>query len=1797
MRAIFQLTMVPTVMSGEPENLGVPFGTSECLSDADCATNPNGTVCNGATLTCGTGAASGGPAVGLTADSTTPSCAANTTWTESAPAISQTGTLNEALTATWDSSKQALKAAPSYPSGWSLQYWSGGTQLGAAPTTAAQWASVDKLVATGNVVSDGADNGLQLVTVDGVSSVPQASSFTSNAGGDGFGVVFDPRGYILNLFHHGVPGVMNCHKRDGSSCGAGWPLSIAPYVGGWRNYAYVDPASNRIYFPTNDNTTSGRGNVGFGCMDLSNIAAPQWCGGSIAAGGFTQYRLGIVDPAYRFDGVASFARVGSKLYTYDRETLHVLCLDTATVPAQKCDTMPTDGYDLGLNASIPLTSDNLNAHFGVSDMQVVGTKIYLATGLEFTCFESTTGQPCTGFVAGSGFRKVSTTAVRPAAIPNASGVVDKVCLLTSPECYTLTGSSTSLPAGLASALAATPTVAGKCTNEPETSGTKVLWVNAYTKLGCWDAATSATCTGFPWSKPGSNVYRLYTAWVDPANATCVWTNGDDGAIIPISATTGQPGCAADASAPQYLTVGLLPRLTCDGSDNFEKWSSFTVLTADTGYASAKLTVLDSSNAPIANFTDLVVPASQKVDLSSLTRAMTGATPTFVVNYTGLVPGTQTSAKFTFAAKPPQLCWQAGVANSCNASFLPTSTPASATGGNVTGSASVQVAGGSSVSVTPTTVALNRSCSVQQLNALCNASVSGTVLRDDSSPVAGLVVTLVDAQGNPVLIGGDPVTATTDASGNYAFQPVGPGSYAARFANKAGVDPVSTAITSGGSGTTTATGLEMTSAPFTLALGGTTTVNATYKIGDTDGDGILDSAERGPNGEAIDRDGDGVPDHLDLDSDNDGILDSVERGTGPTPRDTDADGTPDFRDLDSDSDGIVDAREANSGATVSSDGTIAGPYDTNGIPLAVETAAGSGLVNYTINDQNQDGTADYLSSDSDGDGISDNAEKGATGIPVDSDGDHTPDYLDLDSDGDGISDAIERTNGGAGLADTDGDNTPDYLDLDSDGDGISDMAETATDVDADGTGNWRDLDSDGDAIADSVEGTLDTDADSKPNYLDVDSDGDSILDSVESNGTGTLVDTDGDLLADYLDTDSDADGILDSVEGTADVDNDGKGNWRDLDSDGDSISDQVETNSSGTIVNTDGDATPDYLDTDADNDGLLDSVEGTVDVDGDGKGNWRDVDSDGDGISDSIETNGNGTLVDTDGDATPDYLDTDTDNDGILDSVETAADFDNDGNGNWRDLDSDADGISDQVEGSLDADADGNPNYLDLDADGDGLSDYFETGGNGTLVDTDADGTPNYLDLDSDNDCARDAVELSINSVVAALPNANPNANCTASPTLNRCDTTTGTCTQGCRDDAGCGIGTLCNTTSALCVAGCRGTGGNSCPNATDICSSTTATAGVCQADTDGDKVVDALEQQLGTDPTKADTDGDGINDFVETNGGRAIDTDNDGTIDARDLDSDADGIADATEKGTGTTPVDTDMDGLPDYRDLDSDNDGYTDAVELAVDTDRDGTPDYIDLDSDADGVTDANELNFATNRISADTDGDGITDGVECGSGTTAIDTDKDGKIDALDLDSDGDSIPDAIEKGAISGTPVDSDQDGTPDFRDLDSDGDTILDATEAGSNGSQPRDTDSDGKPDYLDLDSDGDTLTDASETSTDTDLDGAGNYIDLDSDNDCVRDGVEAAAKSELDPTLPQGFVDNNCPASAPTCDTAIGACVSLPPGAHPRDTANLQGGGGFSSCSVRGGVGTGNNVTFLVLGGLVGLALLRRRRAA
>ncbi len=193
--------------------------------------------------------------------------------------------------------------------------------------------------------------------------------------------------------------------------------------------------------------------------------------------------------------------------------------------------------------------------------------------------------------------------------------------------------------------------------------------------------------------------------------------------------------------------------------------------------------------------------------------------------------------------------------------------------------------------------------------------------------------------------------------------------------------------------------------------------------------------------APDTDGDGILDSADPDDDNDGILDTVEGSI-----DTDGDTVINSLDLDSDNDGISDILE--SGADVASldpdnNGIIDGPQftdgDSDGLSDAIESENGADTGTSPLNSDGF-GQPDFLDLDTDNDGIPDNVESQTTSaysapaftnnasnrgvndnglfIPVDSDGDGVTDVKDENSDGDSLTDTQEGGSSVSGVSYTD-----------------------------------------------------------------------------------------------------------------------------------------------------------------------------------------------------------------------------------------------------------------------------------------------------------------------------------------------------------------------------------------------------------------------------------------------------------------------------------------------------------------------------------------------------------------------------------------------------------------------------------------------------------------------------------------------------------------------------------------------------------------------------------------------------------
>lgn len=395
------------------------------------------------------------------------------------------------------------------------------------------------------------------------------------------------------------------------------------------------------------------------------------------------------------------------------------------------------------------------------------------------------------------------------------------------------------------------------------------------------------------------------------------------------------------------------------------------------------------------------------------------------------------------------------------------------------------------------------------------------------------------------------------------------------------------------------------------------------------------------------------------------------------------------------------------------------------------------------------------------------------------------------------------------------------------------------------------------------------------------------------------------------------------------------------------------------------------------------------------------------------------------------------------------------------IDSDNDGLTNSQEQALGT----NPNQADSDQDG--IADAVEIDDVNAPLDSDGDGTIDALDRDDDND---------------GLPTLTEN--------LGTDTDSDGTADYLDKDSDGDGI-----------------------PDEYEN--------GASGLDGDADGIDDAFDADLdgipGTDNGFTDANGDGYIDDITL-----ADTDGDGLLDFRDVDSDNDGLSDTVENGA--TGIDVDADGIDDGFDADLDGTpgtdvGFTDADGDGIiddlpdlDADGDGVANYRDLDSDNDGLMDVNEAGVD------DLNGDAIADGSVVVN--TAIDIDGDSLPDYLDIDSDDDLFPDIYEAGLAE---LDQDSDGVIDVA-SDGDGDGIADVVDNSDQFGLEADTDGDGISNDLDDDDDNDGTPDTEEpgatpplSGTDSDGDGIDDTIDVDQTGgpDTNNDGVDDSLDGDTD----------------------------------------------------------------------------------
>ncbi len=303
---------------------------------------------------------------------------------------------------------------------------------------------------------------------------------------------------------------------------------------------------------------------------------------------------------------------------------------------------------------------------------------------------------------------------------------------------------------------------------------------------------------------------------------------------------------------------------------------------------------------------------------------------------------------------------------------------------------------------------------------------------------------------------------------------------------------------------------------------------------------------------------------------------------------------------------------------------------------------------------------------------------------------------------------------------------------------------------------------------------------------------------------------------------------------------------------------------------------------------------------------------------------------------------------------------------------------------------------------------------------------------------------------------------------------------------------------------------------------------VTTPDSDGDGLTDLEEEALGTDPDDPDSDNDGLTDGEELAGGDPDTFDPGVDTNPLDNDSDDDGINDGDEVnatgpvagGDPTNPLDTD-----------SDDDGVDDGIEAGVTTPLDGgTSDGSEAvpfsGTDPAGFVGDADPSTTTDPANPDTDGGTVPDGTEDANGNGAVD---DGETDPTvgsddvptEDDSDNDGLTDDEE--AILGT----------DPNDPDSDNDGIEDGDEVAG-GDDPAAYEPGVDSDPLDGDTDDDGLSDGDEANATGPLTGGEptSPIDTDSDDDGIPDGIEAGVTEPVEP----GTSDSDDPVDVAGTDT-------------------------------------------------------------
>ncbi len=642
------------------------------------------------------------------------------------------------------------------PEGYTLSYKVNGTWSGTVPTynsTSHTFPGLTAIKSSGTTTITSYSNNIEHITRN-VSATPLASNgFSGSSGGDGWDVFFGTgtaADKVFNIYHHSNPGFgLDCHnKSDGSSCWGGAKNESGSY--------YTPAHATGFYVAATDSVWAfiGTGSsLGMKCITNVSTATPIDCA--------TPYVSLETTSQSGYTEAGDSVRIGNRVFARGVDSgQNMLCFNLDT--AAPCASQP---YSIGS----PTTARSAN--FNDNRLLLVGTQVFFNTGTILGCFDSTTNALCSTFHGGTNLTTAASGGLFYTT-PTNSSTPNQVCAyssmattnnnpVASTGCYTLTGGAGTSPAMRYYTSAITDGW-GAMTN----IGQRLFYFTGDTVV-CFDFVTNANCSNFVGSTMGSYAYTIIA---DPVHPACIWSNSNAGVITTFSANSGLSPCVANVGI--VGTAGVLPRLSCSESGRVTAWDRL-VLTPPSGQAlsGARITVLNSSGAPISGWSDLSLTdtTTGTLDLSSLTIAQTGTQPEFDAYYVGYPSVTGTSMTFMYAAAAPQMCVNITVVTACPTGAGTDNTPASL--GYLYQSLVSYTDPQSNVSNETTTA--NASANMN-LSSCLGSSTGVVTIGSLSGPVSpGTTVYLYGSDGLTIL-----ATTVTDSNGAFSFPNLFPNTYQA-----------------------------------------------------------------------------------------------------------------------------------------------------------------------------------------------------------------------------------------------------------------------------------------------------------------------------------------------------------------------------------------------------------------------------------------------------------------------------------------------------------------------------------------------------------------------------------------------------------------------------------------------------------------------------------------------------------------------------------------------------------------------------------------------------------------------------------------------------------------------------------------------------------------------------------------------------------------------------------------------------------------------------------------------------------